>query len=147
MTRFSHLLLAPLLAAFPYVTHAQAVTPADHPGFLLAEAIAADGCTLHQDDVNALLAELGLASPQFPQMAVPLMRDGYLVPGGEGVLALVNWGLCTGDEAEGGGAEGGVEAAGEVGGDAETEADPDADLAEQPNVPQPDEESTAAQTE
>ena len=100
MTRFSHLLLATLLAGVPTVAVTQAVTPTDHPGFVLAEAIAAQGCVLHQDDVNALLEAAGLVTPQFPQMTIPLMQDGYLMPSGEGTLTLVNWGLCLPLEAE-----------------------------------------------
>ena len=76
--------------------HAQSPTPADHPGFVLAEAIAARGCVLHQDDVNALLADLGLTPPDFPRMALPLIQDGTLASTGNGTLTLVNWGLCTG---------------------------------------------------
>ncbi|QXT39185.1 hypothetical protein [Gymnodinialimonas ceratoperidinii] len=99
--------MAPLVAMMPAFALAQVATPGDHPGFVLAEAIAAQGCVLHQDDVNDLLASAGLENAQFPQMAVPLMRDGYLAPSGEGTLTLVNWGLCMGqqigetDEAEG----------------------------------------------
>ncbi|OAN75863.1 hypothetical protein A8B78_15595 [Jannaschia sp. EhC01] len=97
MTRFIPPLLAALLAGAPFAAGAQAVVPADHPGFVLAEAIAAQGCVLHQDDVNPLLAEVGLENAQFPEMAVPLMRDGYLRPSGEGTMTLTNWGLCTGE--------------------------------------------------
>lgn len=96
MTRLLHPLLATLLAGVPLAATAQAVAPADHPGFVLAEAIAAQGCVLHQDDVNAVLETAGLANEQFPQMAVPLMRDGYLMPSGEGTMTLTGWGLCTG---------------------------------------------------
>ncbi|GAB5449119.1 hypothetical protein [Gymnodinialimonas sp.] len=96
MTRFFHPLLAALLAGAPFAVSAQAVVPADHPGFVLAEAIAAQGCVLHQDDVNPLLEAAGLENAQFPQMAVPLMRDGYLRPSGEGTMTLTGWGLCTG---------------------------------------------------
>jgi hypothetical protein len=90
------LLIAPLVALMPALALAQAATPEDHPGQVLAEAIAAQGCVLHQDDVNDLLAAAGLENAQFPQMAVPLMRDGFLAPSGAGTLTLVNWGLCTG---------------------------------------------------
>lgn len=77
--------------------HAQAPTPEDHPGYPLAQAIAAQGCVLHQDDVNALMEEAGLDNAQFPQMAVPLMQTGFLRSTGNGTLTLVNWGVCTGD--------------------------------------------------
>lgn len=105
---------------------AQAVVPENHPGFVLAEAIAAHGCVLHQDDVNPLLEAAGLQAQQFPMMAVPLMRDGYLAPSGEGTLTLVNWGLCIGEEPESEAAdvdpEAEVEVPAEVGPvDAETE--------------------------
>lgn len=100
MTRMMPSLLATLLAVAPFIANAQAVVPDDHPGFVLAEAIAADGCVLHQDDVNALLERLGLDAPQFPQMAVPLMQDGFLMPSGEGTLTLVNWGLCIAEVAD-----------------------------------------------
>lgn len=107
MTRYSPplpmALLAALLAGAPFAAGAQAVAPADHPGFVLAEAIAAQGCVLHQDDVNAVLETAGLENQQFPQMAVPLMRDGYLMPSGEGTMTLINWGLCL--TADGAGAE------------------------------------------
>lgn len=95
---FSAVLAVTLLTTS--IADAQAVVPEDHPGFVLAEAIAEQGCVLHQDDVNAVLESAGLESPQFPQMAVPLMRDGYLAPSGEGTLTLMNWGTCTGDIAE-----------------------------------------------
>lgn len=121
MTRLPPLLLAVLLVGAPSIAAAQAVTPTDHPGFVLAEAIAAHGCVLHQDDVNPLLEAAGLEAPQFPQMAVPLMRDGYLMPSGEGTMTLINWGLCTGEDA-----------AGAAPADAE---------------PQPDSETTVAETE
>lgn len=83
-----------LLAALPSGAQAQALVPDDHPGFVLAEAIAAHGCVLHQDDVNPLLEAADLGQQEFPMMAVPLMQDGYLRPSGEGTLTLVNWGLC-----------------------------------------------------
>ncbi|UWQ94965.1 hypothetical protein K3728_14900 [Rhodobacteraceae bacterium M385] len=100
MTRLTQPLLATLLAVVPFVATAQAVTPEDHPGFLLAEAVAAQGCVLHQDDVNGMLEELGLENAQFPQMAVPLMRDGFLMPSGQGTMTLVNWGLCVEPETD-----------------------------------------------
>lgn len=102
MTRLTQPLLATLLAIAPCVAMAQAVTPEDHPGFALAEAVAAQGCVLHQDDVNGILEELGLENAQFPQMAVPLMRDGFLMPSGQGTMTLVNWGLCVEPEADAG---------------------------------------------
>lgn len=97
MTRIAHPLLATLLAGAPSLVAAQAVTPADHPGFVLAEAIAAQGCVLHQDDVNTVMEGAGLPGPTFPQFAVPLMRDGFLMSTGNGTLTLVNWGACTGE--------------------------------------------------
>lgn len=104
-------LLATLLAAVPCLAQAQAIVPEGHVGFALAEAIAAQGCVLHQDDVNEVLEAAGLVTPQFPQMAVPLMQDGYLRPSGEGTLTLINWGLCTdqvggADDADGDDTEG-----------------------------------------
>lgn len=95
MTRLTKLLLPTILAALPCLTLAQALIPEGHPGFVLADAIAARGCVLHQDDVNAVMEEAGLPSQHFPMMAVPLMQDGYLAPGEEGTLVLSNWGLCT----------------------------------------------------
>lgn len=82
------------LAATP--SAAQAPTPDTHPGYVLAQAIAARGCVLHQDDVGAVMGALGLGDAAFPQMAVPLMQSGFLRPSGEGTLTLVNWGLCIG---------------------------------------------------
>ncbi len=96
---FSRNVLASALVcwAFSFAAHAQAPTPEDHPGYPLAQAIAASGCVLHQDDVNALMEEAGLENALFPQMAVPLMQTGFLRSTGNGTLTLVNWGVCTGD--------------------------------------------------
>ncbi len=80
----------------PFGVSAQAIIADDHPGFALAEEIAGRGCVLHQDDVNEVMAAAGLAGPAFPQFAVPLMRDGFLISSGNGTLTLVNWGICTG---------------------------------------------------
>lgn len=77
--------------------HAQVATPENHPGYALAQAIAAQGCVLHQDDVAALLDGAGLQPRDFPQMALPLIQDGILAPTGNGTLTLVAWGLCVGD--------------------------------------------------
>jgi hypothetical protein len=88
-------LLAALLAAS--AVHAQAPTPEDHPGYALAQAIAASGCVLHQDDVGSVLDALGLGPAAFPQMALPLIQDGILMSTGNGTLTLVNWGPCTGE--------------------------------------------------
>ncbi len=78
------------------LAHGQAATPEDHPGYPLAQAIAEQGCVLHQDDVGAVMEELGLGDADFPQMAVPLMQTGFLRPSGQGTLTLENWGLCVG---------------------------------------------------
>jgi hypothetical protein len=88
--------LALLAAVSATALHAQSPTPEDHPGFRLAEAIAAQGCVLHQDDVSALLDANDLMPTDFPQMALPLIQDGILASTGNGTLTLVNWGLCTG---------------------------------------------------
>lgn len=106
--RLALMLLASLVAS-PVL--AQAPTPDDHPGHALAQAIAARGCVLHQDDVAALLDDAGLQSSDFPQMALPLIGDGILASTGNGTLTLVAWGLCvgdvqpSGDQADSGGAE------------------------------------------
>lgn len=81
--------------------HAQSATPEDHPGYALAQAIAAQGCVLREEDVGTLLTEAGLQPQAFPQMALPLIQDGILASTGNGTLTLVAWGLCTG-EASGG---------------------------------------------
>ncbi len=96
MTRFAQPLLATLLAVVPSLAVSQAIVPDGHPGFVLAEAIAEQGCVLHQDDVNAVMEGAGLQSQQFPLMAVPLMQDGFLMSTGNGTLTLVNWGACAG---------------------------------------------------
>ncbi len=80
--------------------HAQSATPEDHPGYPLAQAIAAQGCVLHQDDVGTLLTSAGLSPQAFPQMALPLIQDGILASSGNGTLTLVAWGLCTGGVAD-----------------------------------------------
>lgn len=116
---FSAVLAVTLLATAN--AGAQAIVPEDHPGFVLAEAIAARDCVLHQDDVNIVMEEAGLESQQFPMMAVPLMQDGYLAPGEEGTLVLANWGVCVASSSDG---------------DAEEEADS-----------QPDSETTEPVTE
>lgn len=95
------LALSAALLTVPILAHAQAATPEDHPGYVLAQAIAAQGCVLHQDDVNPLLAAAGLQPPDFPQMALPLIQEGILASTGNGTLTLVNWGLCTGLPGEG----------------------------------------------
>ncbi|MEX3016280.1 hypothetical protein [Gymnodinialimonas hymeniacidonis] len=91
------LLLGPAALLAASMAHGQAATPEDHPGYPLAQAIAAQGCVLHQDDVNAVMDSIGVESAMFPQMAVPLMQTGFLRSSGNGTLTLVNWGLCTGD--------------------------------------------------
>ena len=97
------LLLGPAALLAASMAHGQAATPEDHPGYPLAQAIAAQGCVLHQDDVNAVMEGIGVDSAMFPQMAVPLMQTGFLRSSGNGTLTLVNWGLCTGEApAEGG---------------------------------------------
>ncbi|WP_224814040.1 hypothetical protein [Hasllibacter sp. MH4015] len=95
--------IAPLVVAS--MAHAQAPTPEDHPGYPLAQAIAAEGCVLHQDDVNAVMEGIGVDSAMFPQMAVPLMQTGFLRPSGNGTLTLVNWGVCADLPAGNSGAE------------------------------------------
>ncbi len=120
--------LSALLAAS--VAYGQATTPEDHPGYPLAQAIAAQGCVLHQDDVNAVLEEAGLENAQFPQMAVPLMQTGFLRSTGNGTLTLVNWGLCT-EEAANVAAEAAADAADESAiEDAETAEDAEAEAAD-----------------
>ncbi len=108
------LLLGPAALLAASMAHGQAAIPEDHPGYPLAQAIAEQGCVLHQDDVVTVMEGLGLDDGVFPQMAVPLMQTGFLQPGSEGTLVLVNWGLCTGEVPE-------VET--EVEADTETETD------------------------
>ncbi len=91
------LLLGPAAFLAASMAHGQAATPEDHPGYPLAQAIAEQGCVLHQDDVNSVMESIGVESAMFPQMAVPLMQTGFLRSSGNGTLTLVNWGLCTGE--------------------------------------------------
>ena len=95
ISKFS-LLLGPAAVLAAGMAYGQAATPEDHPGYPLAQAIAAQGCVLHQDDVNAVMDGIGVESSMFPQMAVPLMQTGFLRPTGNGTLTLEIWGLCTG---------------------------------------------------